>query len=186
MIRQIAIWSRQKVRRARPGEWFDLRQAGATNNIWVIAIRDPAERPYELWIHPIFNLRLTFHDVEVESDGYERMSAAKADAIAERIRRIHADERPGTLLTICEAGLSRSAAVALVASEYAGLDWADVEHRYGKKYPNGYMVRELRRRLGLTPIGVGEPPVGLECLGCHQYIPIGDAYEHDCTIKEEM
>jgi predicted protein tyrosine phosphatase len=68
-------------------------------------------------------LRLQFHDIggnygnEADKD-LVRMSDEQADSVIDFLDKISADETTEYLIVHCQAGISRSAAVALFAHEY--------------------------------------------------------------------
>lgn len=99
----------------------------------VISIGDPGqEPPWCLHEYSEF-LRVEFLDLEPDICERHKISPDKlfneyqAREIVSFVRAMHNHDRPVDLIVHCEAGVSRSAAVALYAAAIAGLDLP--EHR---------------------------------------------------------
>ncbi|MBE7423742.1 MAG: hypothetical protein HS110_15135 [Zoogloeaceae bacterium] len=150
--------------------FFESRQPSAGEA--AISIGDPdQDAPPVLGQYGDRALRVQFLDIEPEIcwkqwlDVNKCLTPQQAEVIAGFLRRIHAHEERIGLIVHCEAGVSRSAAVALAAVAYA---------RCGRRerdasFANTHVTRLLGDALGVNviippplEIGADSPLVGLD------------------------
>lgn len=154
MITQVQHFCRENMQRlTRLGPFAD--------HVWVVSIRNSGE-PSLLFPRgaPTNLLFLAFDDIETEEKGYARFTEDQARAIVDFILAAHEKvDTAVTLVTHCEAGMSRSAAVAEFARRVAGIDFERFRRDNFPQpfYPNGWvlrcLVREWMSRLGLEVDG---------------------------------
>ena len=137
-----------------------------------ISIGDPdQETPAILAEYGGRALRAQFHDIEPGNcrkygfDIHHCLSIELADQIAGFLRTIHASENKLDLIVHCEAGVSRSAAVALAAAAYAKCGRRERD----ASCANNHVARLLGDALGVRvsipqplEIGADSPLVGLD------------------------
>jgi predicted protein tyrosine phosphatase len=116
-----------------------------------ISITDPDSQEAELCSSmsnrvPIH--RVQFDDCEHTTIGYTRMSWEQAQAMAKFILAC----RGRNIVVHCEAGISRSAAVAEAIAE----TFPEYKLVQGISYPNGHVKSLLKRALGNVPVGAEE------------------------------
>lgn len=150
--------------------FFESRQPSAGEA--AISIGDPdQDAPPVLGQYGDRALRVQFLDIEPEDnwkhgiDIRHCLTLEQAEQIAAFLRRIHESEDRIDLVVHCEAGVSRSAAVALAAVAYA---------RCGRRerdasFANTHVTRLLEDALGVNviippplEIGADSPLVGLD------------------------
>lgn len=126
----------------------------------MISISDPSDRPARLAPGFAALLRTAFWDVARPVPGlrygkpclYRPITEKRARELVEFIERWHlAPGGPEKLVIDCEAGISRSAAVAKRATERHGIRLAQ-----DTEFANAEVLRKLRRGAGMTPIGTEE------------------------------
>lgn len=118
------------------------------SDLVVLSITDLKAEPAELREGHRDVLRLAFDDVleATQWDGIDRLpiTPEQAGRIVEWLERWHADPMQLRLITHCEAGISRSAAVARFAAEKYGLA---LPHEADYPYCNATVLHRLRAAL---------------------------------------
>lgn len=119
----------------------------------VVSIGDPRQEVPVVFANYKHGLREEFIDVEPQEvwkhDGIrycDCMQVHQAERIAKFIRSMNDGKEKIRLYVHCEAGVSRSAAVALVAANYAGLDLTR-----DACYANPHVVQLLGDAIGSIP-----------------------------------
>lgn len=140
MIRSVEYWPREKAEKYA----FGPTQA-------VISITDPSRQSARISGAGVL-LRLAFNDVEElsaagnqECDGLFQMFQARQ--IIAMVDRIQLAQEEYELIIHCEAGLSRSAAIALFVAAKTG---CDMPNRKWACYANLYVLQVLCELAGLT------------------------------------
>ena len=119
------------------------------------------ETPESLSAYPEGSLRLAFLDLtpdrcwEFDAPQDQLIQPGQVAAAASFIRTIHLKPTPVTLIIHCEVGENRSAAVALVASAFAG-----VELRRDTRHANPYVAALLAQEMGVQAnlVSADNPP----------------------------
>ena len=122
----------------------------------VISITDVGSRPASIYRHQNGNqicvvLRLQFDDV-LEDDG-NAMTMEQARTIARVIANQGQSQTQVDRIVIqCEAGLSRSAAVAAAIAEWAGVEDAVAIYEAVGKTPNPHVLNLMRKAFTKAPV----------------------------------
>ena len=136
-----------------------LKKEGLGYESFVISITDPTDDP----LFPGDTDRRTchqFYDIEPRTDGemdelvliYPAMLPVDAVRMVKLIRRAHASPHDEVLYVNCEAGISRSGAVADFVQNVCRLPWEDFKRDNAHIFPNAHVKRLLRE--------------AWECIGC--------------------
>lgn len=113
----------------------------------VISISDPDLDP--VYIKKSENLvhveRLQFHDIDRDLHGCIRMDCDMADRIVKAFKKY--ESRCEVIICQCEAGVSRSAGVAVAIGEYIGIPYENLLKRYPvyNRYVNDKIVRAFKK-----------------------------------------
>ena len=141
---KIEVFSRQMLTHVASGTVFPH-----TALIEVVTYEDPADMVFDQFAA---HLKLVFSDVDSISHP-DRMSEGQALQVADFIRSL--GEGIGTLFVSCEAGMSRSPAIAAAIILALGGDdmviWNNTAYS-----PNGYVYRMVLKAFGLDASGAEE------------------------------
>lgn len=108
----------------------------------IISISDPDE---SVALAPEFHSVLSIKFLDIEFDHPHAFNPKMAAAIIKFIKQIHKERQFTKLVVHCHAGISRSAAVALVAHAMTG---ADFERRQDACYANIRVAQMLSNKSG--------------------------------------
>lgn len=109
----------------------------------VISITDPGSPPANLSNRFSLVRRLSFHDLLRPVDGYRLFDRNDADELVRFLNLLHGLPESLRLVCHCEAGVSRSAAVAVFAAALTGAAFP----RYGAAtLANRHVLHELNVR----------------------------------------
>jgi predicted protein tyrosine phosphatase len=115
----------------------------------LISITDPGSKLTEHPFHTFdYKLSLSFYDLEkdyIDTDNNIFYNVISDDDV-EKIFHFVSDNKFDVLVAQCEAGISRSAAVAAAVSKYFGLDnkWI-----FTKFVPNMHVYDKILKRFGI-------------------------------------
>jgi len=144
MVAQVVVFGRRDLtdvleRRAR------LAVPSIPRDVYWISVRDPDEPPIWPRSHRRL-LKLAFWDYDTAADGgcvanmFERPHAAR---ILRFLGVMRADAKARELWINCEAGLSRSMAIAEFVVDHVGLDFRTFAQAHPVRYPNGRVKQIL-------------------------------------------
>lgn len=110
----------------------------------IISISDPGDgadlKPGWKW-----RLNLNFDDIEKFISGYVSFSYGQAEEVINFLAKISASTDVGTLFVHCEAGISRSAAVALFAQESFSTRGRRIHGDHHNKLVKGMLDYQLKK-----------------------------------------
>ena len=139
MIKTIRALSRKKMTAMAP----ELLRDPAS---YIISITDPRDEP-------IFDKEterctlLQFHDIDTMINGYILCDAMHGDQIITLLERAHAASVFVDVWVNCEAGMSRSGAVAAFVQQHYMLEWGTFQRLNPGIYPNIHVKTMLREAM---------------------------------------
>lgn len=142
MIKEIMFCSREKA-----------EALGGRDDTVIVSICDPNSEPARLKYGFRAVLRVRFDELPegVSSlHGLSLFSVQQADEIATFIEAVHRFSAPLSLVCHCEAGISRSAAVALFAEALTGASFPERPRAYSANHHVLTVFRAVRPRVGVS------------------------------------
>lgn len=139
------------IKRFRPGYIISVTDPNSPESLQAKAILATA---------PCLYARLNFHDIDVPTPGYRMPSKELIASVLVMIDRINIGDRP--LLIQCNAGISRSPAIALLAQCHVAMQDAKFTPADA-----GQLVRALDEACGPISPNPAVMQIGVELLGKH-------------------
>lgn len=153
------------IKRCHPGYIISVTDPNSTESLQAKSILATA---------PCLYARLNFHDIDVPTPGYRMPSKDLIASVLVMIDRINLGDRP--LLIQCNAGISRSPAVALLAQCHVAMQDDGFLPADARR-----LVRKLDEAFGPISPNPAVMQIGTELLGRH-----GKAMSEEAALLEEI